>query len=155
MSCTPCTPPQDEFPIFCDPNPATDVGQRLLVEDEAFCQKALTSPTTPNQILKTNSSGNIQWGTVNSVLQSAPVDLGSQPLTTTGEVSTGALTSTSLTSTGAASVASLASTGAVTIAGLPKLTGLSIYANNAAAVTGGLTVNSVYKTATGELRIVV
>jgi hypothetical protein len=76
-------------------------------------------------------------------------------LTTTGEVSTGALTSTSLTSTGAASVASLASTGAVTIAGLPKLTGLSIYANNAAAVTGGLTVNSVYKTATGELRIVV
>lgn len=47
MSCTPCTPPQDEFPIFCDPNPATDVGQRLLVEDEAFCTKALVSPEEP------------------------------------------------------------------------------------------------------------
>jgi|TARA_R110000744_G_scaffold103691_2_gene198741 hypothetical protein len=35
------------------------------------------------------------------------------------------------------------------------LTGLSVYANNAAAVTGGLAVDAVYKTATGELRIVV
>jgi hypothetical protein len=30
-----------------------------------------------------------------------------------------------------------------------------VYANNAAAVTGGLAVDAVYKTATGELRIVV
>lgn len=36
-----------------------------------------------------------------------------------------------------------------------NLTDLSIYANNAAAITGGLIVNDVYKTATGELRIVV
>ena len=36
-----------------------------------------------------------------------------------------------------------------------SLTGLSIYANNAAAITGGLVENDVYKTATGELRIVV
>lgn len=35
------------------------------------------------------------------------------------------------------------------------LTALPVYANNAAAVSGGLPVNSVYKTATGELRIVV
>lgn len=35
------------------------------------------------------------------------------------------------------------------------LTDLPTYANNAAAVTGGLPVNSVYKTSTGELRIVV
>jgi len=32
---------------------------------------------------------------------------------------------------------------------------LPTYANNAAAVSGGLAVNSIYKTATGELRIVV
>ena len=51
MSCTPCTPPQDEFPIFCDPNPATDVGQRLLVEDEAFCTKALVSPETGSTLV--------------------------------------------------------------------------------------------------------
>tara|TARA_R100001377_G_scaffold68013_1_gene43305 strand:+ start:4973 stop:5224 length:252 start_codon:yes stop_codon:yes gene_type:complete len=36
-----------------------------------------------------------------------------------------------------------------------NLTGLSVYANNAAAITGKLAVNDVYKTATGELRIVV
>tara|TARA_R100001463_G_scaffold4815_1_gene17221 strand:+ start:545 stop:997 length:453 start_codon:yes stop_codon:yes gene_type:complete len=35
------------------------------------------------------------------------------------------------------------------------LTGLSTFADNAAAVSGGLAVNTVYKTATGELRIVV
>lgn len=29
------------------------------------------------------------------------------------------------------------------------------YANNAAAISGGLAVNSIYKTATGEVRIVV
>ena len=36
-----------------------------------------------------------------------------------------------------------------------NLTGLSVFANNAAALTGGLVENDVYKTATGELRIVV
>jgi hypothetical protein len=35
------------------------------------------------------------------------------------------------------------------------LTNLSVYANNAAAVAGGLPVGAVYKTSTGELRIVV
>lgn len=32
---------------------------------------------------------------------------------------------------------------------------LPTYANNSAAVSGGLAVNSIYKTATGEVRIVV
>jgi hypothetical protein len=32
---------------------------------------------------------------------------------------------------------------------------LPTYANNAAAISGGLSVNSIYKTSTGELRIVV
>lgn len=35
------------------------------------------------------------------------------------------------------------------VAGLPE------YADNAAAVAGGLATNTIYKTATGELRIVV
>jgi hypothetical protein len=39
--------------------------------------------------------------------------------------------------------------------GTIRLQGLSTYANNAAAIAGGLAVNDVYKTATGELRIVV
>jgi hypothetical protein len=42
-----------------------------------------------------------------------------------------------------------------TVSGLPKLTGLSTFADNASALGGGLVANDVYKTATGELRIVV
>jgi hypothetical protein len=36
-----------------------------------------------------------------------------------------------------------------------KHTGLSTFADNAAAIAGGLAINNMYKTATGELRIVV
>ena len=36
-----------------------------------------------------------------------------------------------------------------------NLLNLPTYADNAAAVAGGLSVNDVYKTATGELRIVI
>jgi hypothetical protein len=36
-----------------------------------------------------------------------------------------------------------------------KLTALPIYANNVAALAGGLIAGDVYKTSTGELRIVV
>jgi len=36
-----------------------------------------------------------------------------------------------------------------------RLTALPTYANNAAALAGGLIANDVYKTSTGELRIVV
>lgn len=39
--------------------------------------------------------------------------------------------------------------------GLLKLTTLQTYANNAAAISGGLTTSTVYQTSTGELRIVV
>ena len=52
----------------------------------------------------------------------------------------------------AGGTASLADT---TVSGLPKLTGLSTFADNASALAGGLVANDVYKTATGELRIVV
>lgn len=39
--------------------------------------------------------------------------------------------------------------------GTIRFEALGTYANNAAAIAGGLTTNDVYKTATGELRIVV
>jgi hypothetical protein len=148
--------------LLCEPLETTANGKRLVVEDSAACQKTIQTPVA-QQVLKTDGAGNLTWtngangtvlrkdstglvefATLNSVLQSGPVDLGSQPLTTTGSASIGTT-----------SVTSLSASGAATIAGLTKLTGLSVYANNAAAVTGGLAVNSVYKTATGELRIVV
>jgi hypothetical protein len=118
--------------LLCEPLETTANGKRLVVEDSAACQKTIQSPVA-QQVLKTDGANNLTWtnganntvlgksttgivefATINSVLQVGPVDLGSQPLTTTGALSTGALTATSLTSTGAASVASLASTGAIT-----------------------------------------
>jgi hypothetical protein len=103
----------------------------LVVEDSAACQKTIQSPVL-QQVLKTDGANNLTWtngtnstvlgkdstgkvefATLNSVLQANPVNLGSQPLTTTGAVSTGAV-STGAVSTGAASVASLTSTGAIT-----------------------------------------
>lgn len=60
-NCTPCTPANDELPIFCDPNPATDTAKRLLVEDEAFCQKALTSPTAKSWLIWDNTDSRIEW----------------------------------------------------------------------------------------------
>jgi hypothetical protein len=36
-----------------------------------------------------------------------------------------------------------------------RLLNLPVYANNAAAITGGLSVSDVYRTSTGELRIVI
>ena len=41
------------------------------------------------------------------------------------------------------------------VTGIVRLSGLPTYANNAAAITGGLVADDVYKTVTGELRIVV
>jgi len=41
------------------------------------------------------------------------------------------------------------------VASTLRLTNLAVHADNAAAITGGLSVDDVYKTATGELRIVV
>lgn len=61
-NCTPCTPAIDELPIFCDPHPATTIAKRILVEDEAFCQKALTSPTVPSSLIWNNG---IKWLTQN------------------------------------------------------------------------------------------
>lgn len=276
--CTPCPPCDSEYPLLCEPLETTANGKRLVVEDSAACQKTIQTPAS-QQVLKTDGASNLTWtnganntvlaksstgivefATINSVLQVGPVDLGSQPLTTTG-----AVTATSITSTGTANVGSLVTSGTITATsavfnvssssdavritqsgtgqafvvedstnpdasqfvvnndgnvgigdstpsqkltvtgnikpsgnlmlsagqhlalssdaatrilrnasingmeffvdnisrmfiadgGTFRLQGIPIYANNAAAITGGLVVDDVYKTATGELRIVV
>jgi hypothetical protein len=158
--------------LLCEPLETTANGKRLVVEDSAACQKTIQTPAS-QQVLKTDGASNLTWtnganntvlaksstgvaefATLNSVLQAAPVDLGSQPLTTTGTISSGAISSGAITATGPVSVTSLSASGAATIAGVPKLTGLSVYASNAAAIAGGLAVNSVYRNATGDLFIV-
>jgi len=127
--CTPCPPCDTNFPLLCEPLETTANGKRLVVEDSAACQKTIQSPVA-QQVLKTDGAGNLTWtngdnstilgkdstgkvefATLNSVLQSGPVDLGIQSLTTTGVVSVG-----SLASTGAITAASVTATGVVTAA---------------------------------------
>lgn len=156
--CTPCPPCDSEYPLLCEPLETTANGKRLVVEDSAACQKTIQTPAN-QQVLKTDGASNITWtnganntvlgkdstgkvefATINSVLQVSPVDLGNQPLTTTG-----AVTASSLTSTGAASVASLASTGAVTaktvaITNPASTTSLAI---NQSLSGNGVVINSV------------
>ena len=261
--CTPCPPCDTNFPLLCEPLETTANGKRLVVEDSAACQKTIQSPVA-QQVLKTDGAGNLTWtnganstvlgkdstgkvefATLNSVLQAGPVDLGSQPLTTTGAINSGVITATSVTTTGAVNAASLTTTGSVSatgsisankaiisgtsafgiinviantannessisfydvadtnpdkwvigknitnngtdrfsfykngelividvngnfgintasparklhVNGTVRLQSLPTYANNAAAITGGLVADDVYKTSTGELRIVV
>jgi hypothetical protein len=249
---------------LCEPLETTANGKRLVVEDSAACQKTIQTPVA-QQVLKTDGAGNLTWtnggnstvlgkdaaglvefATINSVLQAGPVDLGSQPLTTTGAVTaktvaitnpsaTTALTiNQSLTGNGVvinsvdgvalsiqgtntnpvkggkldffpliggdmqfdggsdgifvfnnnSSVVTKATTftganvgigtsaptdtlhvagtakvdGAATIGGLTKLTGLSTYANNAAAIAGGLAIGDLFianVSGEGQLRIVI
>jgi hypothetical protein len=110
--CTPCPPCDSEYPLLCEPLETTANGKRLVVEDSAACQKTIQSPVA-QQVLKTDGSNNLTWtnganstvlgkdstgkvefATMNSVLQSGPVDLGSQPLTTTGAISAASVTAT-------------------------------------------------------------
>jgi len=117
-NCTPCPPCDTEYPLLCEPLETTANGKRLVVEDSAACQKTIQSPVA-QQVLKTDGAGNLTWtnganstilgkdstgkvefATINSVLQSGPVDLGSQPLATTGAVSSGAVNAASVTTTG-------------------------------------------------------
>ena len=134
--CTPCPPCDSEYPLLCEPLETTANGKRLVVEDSAACQKTIQTPVA-QQVLKTDGAGNLTWtnganstvlaksstgitefATLNSVLQAGPVDLGSQPLTTTGAVSTGVANVTSLASTGAVTATSITSTGTANVGSL-------------------------------------
>jgi len=111
--CTPCPPCDTEYPLLCEPLETTANGKRLVVEDSAACQKTIQSPVA-QQVLKTDGAGNLTWtngangtvlgkdstgkvefATLNSVLQAGPVDLGSQPLSVSGATSAAAITSSS------------------------------------------------------------
>jgi hypothetical protein len=102
-----------EYPLFCEPRELTAIAKRLVVEDSSACDKTLQTPPSGqvlisnangtiswtnganNTVLRKTSTGSVEFATLNSLLQSTPVDLGSQSLTTTGTI-----TATTLTSTG-------------------------------------------------------
>lgn len=113
--CTPAPPCDLEYPLFCEPREITAIAKRLVVEDSSACDKTLQTPPS-GQVLISNANGTISWtngansnvlrktstGSVefaasNTILQSGPVNLGSQPLTTTGAITSGSIALTSAT----------------------------------------------------------
>jgi len=176
-TCSPFPPCDSSFPLLCEPLETTTSARRLVVEDSAACQKTIQSPVD-QQVLKNDSSSNISWTnganntilgksatgevefvTLNSQLQQGPINLGSQPITTTGTISSGAITSTgsisalSLT-TGTLTTGTLTTTNPIVLPSDPT-TALQAttkqYVDNADALrvnkggdtmTGSLTVNS-------------
>lgn len=123
--CTPAPPCDTEYPLLCEPREITAIAKRLVVEDSSACDKTLQTPPSGqvlisnangtiswtngvnNTLLRKTSTGSVEFATLNSLLQSGPIDLGSQPLTTTGAVSAGAITATSVTATGVVTAASV------------------------------------------------
>ena len=121
--CTPCPPCDTNFPLLCEPLETTANGKRLVVEDSAACQKTIQTPAS-QQVLKTDGASNLTWtngasgtvlrkdstglvefATLNSVLQSTPVDLGSQSLTTTGSINAASVTATGVVTAASVSLA--------------------------------------------------
>jgi hypothetical protein len=147
---------------LCEPLETTANGKRLVVEDSAACQKTIQTPAS-QQVLKTDGASNLTWtnganntvlaksstgivefATINSVLQVNPIDLGSQPLTTTGAVSTGAITAASAAIIGAITATS------VTLAADPA-TNLQAATKQYVDTVNALKINKSGDTMTGAL----
>ena len=45
--CTPCPPCETDIPLTCEPYGTVSVGNRVVVEDDAFCTKTLATPSSP------------------------------------------------------------------------------------------------------------
>ena len=165
--CTPCPPCDSEYPLLCEPLETTANGRRLVVEDSAACQKTIQTPLA-QQVLKTDGAGNLTWtngangtvlaksstgiaefATLNSLLQAGPVDLGSQPLTTTGALTVGslaptlAITASSLTVTGTTSTAAITSSSTILANGNSSKIGYDTGAGGSVTQGSGAKTNSV------------
>lgn len=58
-NCIPCPPCQDDLPLTCEPYGTVSVGNRVVVEDDAFCTKTLANPSTPATLVWNNG---LKWG---------------------------------------------------------------------------------------------
>jgi len=56
--CTPCPPCETDIPLTCEPYGTVSVGNRVVVEDDAFCTKTLTNPATKSWLIWDNG---IKW----------------------------------------------------------------------------------------------
>lgn len=58
--CTNCPPCDTEFPLFCEGLPTTTDGRRLVVEDNASCQKSLQEPSEIS-VLQYDQNNDVAW----------------------------------------------------------------------------------------------
>lgn len=57
-NCIPCPPCEGDAPLVCEPYGVVTTGKRLMVEDDAFCTKTLSSPQTSSVLSYDNG---IKW----------------------------------------------------------------------------------------------
>jgi len=58
--CTNCPPCDTEFPLFCEGLETTTDGRKLVVEDNASCQKVLVEPTEIS-LLQYDQNNDVAW----------------------------------------------------------------------------------------------
>lgn len=61
-NCIPCPPCETDIPLTCEPYGTVSVGNRVVVEDDAFCTKTLATPSAPAMLAWDNG---IKWLTQN------------------------------------------------------------------------------------------
>jgi hypothetical protein len=57
-NCIPCPPCETDIPLTCEPYGTVSVGNRVVVEDDAFCAKTLATPAAPSTLTWDNG---IKW----------------------------------------------------------------------------------------------
>jgi hypothetical protein len=57
-NCIPCPPCEGDEPLICEPYGTVNTGNRVLVEDDAFCTKTLATPSAPSTLVWDNG---IKW----------------------------------------------------------------------------------------------
>lgn len=57
-NCIPCPPCQSEDPLICEPYGTVETGNRIVVEDDAFCTKTLASPSGAATLVY---DGGVRW----------------------------------------------------------------------------------------------
>ena len=82
--CTPCPPCDADYPVFCESFETTNTATAFVVEDSSFCQKRITgtegsipivtdgfikftqavSTSTPNTIVKRDSTGGVAFSSI-------------------------------------------------------------------------------------------
>lgn len=50
-TCIPCPPSTGDIPLTCEPYGTVSVGNRVVVEDDAFCTKTLATPSRTSNLI--------------------------------------------------------------------------------------------------------